>query len=79
MFFNFEKIGAIEPLLPKTLPYLTTLNLISLLPLILFAEVNNLSEHNFVAPYRFIGDDALSVDSAIVFSIPLSKVSSIIF
>ena len=39
-----------EPLLPKTFPYLTTLNLIFLLPLILFAEINNLSEQSLVAP-----------------------------
>ena len=28
-------------------------------------DINNLSEHNFVAPYRFIGAAALSVDKAI--------------
>jgi hypothetical protein len=38
-----------------------------LLNLILLAATNNLSEHNFVAPYKLIGDDALSVDNAIIF------------
>ena len=47
-----------------TLPYLTTENLISLLPLILFAAINNLSDVSLVAPYKFIGAQALSVDSA---------------
>ena len=67
LFFIFENIGAIEPLLPKTFPYLTTLYLISLLPFMLFAEMNSLSEHSLVAPYKFIGEDALSVDKATTF------------
>ena len=30
----------------------------------MLAAQNNLSEHNFVAPYKFIGETALSVDKA---------------
>jgi len=37
------KNGVTDPLLNITLPYLTTENLIFLFPLILFAEINNLS------------------------------------
>ena len=37
----------------------------SFLPLILFADKMSLSAHNFVAPYKLIGEDALSVDKAI--------------
>ena len=29
--------------------------------------MNNLSLHNFVAPYKLMGEDALSVDNAIIF------------
>ena len=60
-----------DPLDPITFPYLTTENFIDLLPTILFEEVKILSEVNFVAPQRFIGSDALSVDSAITLFIPL--------
>ena len=31
------------------------------------SEINNLSAHNFVAPYKLIGDEALSVESDITF------------
>ena len=44
------KKGITEPLEPKTFPYLTTEKCLFFLPLILFAAINNLSEHNFVAP-----------------------------
>ena len=39
----------------------------------------NLSEHNFVAPYKFIGDEALSVDNAITSFTLLSKAALIMF
>ena len=58
----------IEPLLPNTFPYLTNEKEIFLLPLTLFAAANNLSEHNLVAPYKFTGLAALSVERAITFS-----------
>ena len=43
-----------------------------------FTEVNNLSEANFVAPYKFVGLQALSVDRAITFLILFFKDKSII-
>jgi hypothetical protein len=49
-FFISIKKGITEPLEPITFPYLTTENLIGLLPLILLAAINNLSEASFVAP-----------------------------
>ena len=61
------------------MPYLTTLNDISLLPLILFADIKSLSEQSLVAPYKFNGEEALSVDNATTFLIFLSKAASIIF
>ena len=36
----------------------------------LFAAINNLSEHNFVAPYKLTGAAALSVDKATTFLTP---------
>ena len=30
----------------------------------LLADINNLSEHSLVAPYKLIGEQALSVESA---------------
>ena len=56
-----------EPLLSITFPYLTILNEIFCLPLILLAAINNLSAHSFVAPYKLTGAAALSVDKAITF------------
>ena len=50
------------------MPYLTTENLVLDSPTILFAAINNLSEANFVAPYKLMGFAALSVESAITFS-----------
>ena len=49
-FFNSRNSGTTEPLLPKTLPYLTTENLIYFFPTILFADENSLSEQSLVAP-----------------------------
>ena len=46
-------------------------------PTILLADTNNLSEHNFVAPYKFIGAAALSVLRAITFLIFFSRHASI--
>ena len=45
----------------------------------LFAAIINLSEQSFVAPYRFIGAAALSVDNAITFLTLLLKEHSIMF
>ena len=56
-----------DPLEPATFPYLTTENLVSLLPLYAFPAINNLSEQSFVAPYKLIGAQALSVDNATTF------------
>ena len=75
----FMNNGTTDPLLPKTFPYLTIENFVFLFPLMLFADDTNLSEHNFVAPYKFIGETALSVDSATNFSILFSKATSIKF
>src|SRR5690606_13687273 len=60
-FLLLMKKGITDPLDPITFPYRTTENLIGLLPLILFAAINNLSEVSLVAPYRLIGAQALSV------------------
>ncbi|MNT50090.1 hypothetical protein D3C72_1869910 [compost metagenome] len=73
------KKGITEPLDPITLPYLTTENLRSRDPLILLAAINNLSEHNLVAPYKFIGAAALSVERATTFFTPLAIAASITF
>ena len=67
LFSFFRKNGITEPFEPITLPYLTTENFIGFAPRILFAAINNLSEASFVAPYRFIGAAALSVESATTF------------
>ena len=64
---KFLKIGTTEPLDPTTFPYLTTENLIFLLPTILLAAVKILSDVSFVAPYKLIGSYALSVERAIIF------------
>ena len=50
-----------------TLPYLTTENEVSFDPLKLFADINSLSAHNLDAPYKLIGEEALSVESKIHF------------
>ena len=49
------------------------------MPTKLFAETNNLSEQSFVAPYKFTGLAALSVESAITFFTLLSIAASITF
>jgi hypothetical protein len=41
--------------------------------------MNSRSAHSFVAPYRLIGLDALSVDSATTFLTPQSMAASITF
>ena len=41
----------------------------------LFAEEKILSEQSFVAPYKFVGAAALSVDNAIIFLTLLSKLA----
>ena len=58
------KNGMTEPRDPITFPYLTTAYRVPCSPPYEFEATNNLSEANFVAPYKFIGDDALSVESA---------------
>ena len=71
--------GITEPLEELTFPYLTTENLVFFFPIILFAEMKSLSEQSFVAPYKFFGATALSVDRAITFSTLFEKHASIIF
>ena len=66
--FKLKKYGTTDPLEPITFPYLTTENKVEPL-LLVFADIKSLSEANFVAPYRFIGLDALSVDNATTFLI----------
>ena len=69
----FKKNGMTEPLEPITFPYLTTLKIVSLSPLILLAARNNFSAHNFVAPYKLTGAAALSVLKPITFLTPSSR------
>jgi len=71
------KIGTTEPLLAKTFPYLTTENRHPFFLLRLFADINNLSEHSLVAPYKFTGEEALSVERAITLFTSVSKAASI--
>ena len=73
------KKGITDPLLPATFPYLTTENIVPYSPEYALAEINNLSDTNFVPPYKFIGLTALSVDSATTFFTFLSIAASIIF
>ena len=73
----FIKIGKTEPLLPNTFPYLTTAK--QVFPIILFAVVKSLSEQSLVAPYKFIGEQALSVERAITFLILFSLAALTIF
>ena len=47
--------------------------------MILFAEIKILSEQSFVAPYKFLGATALSVDKDMTFSTLFEKQASIIF
>ena len=56
------KNGITDPLEPITLPYLTIVNFVILSLEYSDSAANNLSAANFVAPYKFIGFEALSVD-----------------
>ena len=76
---NFLNISTTLPLEPITFPYLTTEKDVFFIPVKLLAAINNLSEHNFVAPYKLIGLTALSVDNAITFLTPQSIAAFIIF
>ena len=76
---SFLNNGTTEPFEPTTFPYLTTENLVSLVPAMLFAAINNLSLANFVAPYKFIGLQALSVLRAITFFTPSSNAAFMTF
>ena len=60
------KNGITDPLEFNTLPYLTSENVVSLLPPKLFAETKSLSDANFVAPYKFTGLLALSVEKLLM-------------
>ena len=71
--------GITEPLEELTLPYLTTENFVFFFPIILFAEIKILSEQSFVAPYKFLGATALSVDKDITFLTLFEKQASIMF
>src|SRR6478609_2213383 len=75
----FKKKGITEPFEPITLPYLTTENFIGLVPRMLLAAINNLSEASFVAPYKLMGAAALSVERATTFSTLASRHALIIF
>ena len=59
--------GITLPLEPRTFPYLTIENLVFGLPDKLFAAIKSLSDVNFVAPYKLIGLEALSVESETIF------------
>ena len=63
----------------STLPYLTTEKASSGIFFKLFAAINNLSEHNFVAPYKLTGAAALSVLKATTFLTFWFKHASITF
>src|SRR5690606_6336366 len=58
------KNGITEPREPITLPYRTTEKRVPCSPEYELEATNSLSEASFVAPYRFIGELALSVDKA---------------
>ena len=68
-----------EPFDPITFPYLTTENFKSLLPLILLAAINSLSEASLVAPYKLIGAAALSVERDTTFLTFVDQLASITF
>ena len=68
-----KKKGITEPREPITFPYRTTEKCRSLSPLTLLAAMNNLSEHNLVAPYKFMGAAALSVLNATTLLTPVSR------
>ena len=60
IFFKLLNISITEPLLPKTLPYSLTENLVTP-PEKLLAEIVNFSKQNLVPPYKLNGLTALSV------------------
>ena len=78
-FLFLIKKGITDPLDPITLPYRTTENFMSLNPFILFAAIKSLSEVNLVAPYKFIGAQALYVERATTFFTFVSKQALITF
>src|SRR5690606_11687163 len=78
-FLLLIKNGMTDPLDPITFPYRTTEKRIGLLPRMLFAATKSLSDANFVAPYKLIGAQALSVDKATTRSTSVSKHASITF
>ena len=74
LFFNNElKNGITDPLELATLPYLTTAKRETWPPVSLFADKKILSEVSLVAPYRFTGLAALSVESAIIWGTELNN------
>jgi hypothetical protein len=79
LLIRSKKKGITDPRLPNTFPYLTTEKLVFFFPTKVLADKKSLSAHNFVAPYKLIGDDALSVDKAITFFTFNSIAASIIF
>ena len=62
---RFRNNGTTLPRESRTLPYRTTENRVPLLPDRLLDEITILSEANLLAPYKFIGLAALSVERAI--------------
>ena len=76
---SLAKNGTTEPFEPTTLPYLATLKRVRRVPAMLFAAVKSLSLASFVAPYRFMGLQALSVLRAITFSTLHAKAAFITF
>ena len=78
-FLYCKKIGITEPLLDITFPYLKTEKDVLASPAILFALINSLSEASFVAPYKLIGELALSVLNAKTFFTLFFKLPNIIF
>ena len=70
-----------EPLLPKTLPYRTAKNFVGCFFGFEYccALINNFSINNFVAPYVFSGETALSLPIQTALSTSFSKQASITF
>ena len=75
----FLNKGITDPLEFITLPYLTTEKIIFCAPAKVFADIKSLSAASFVAPYKLIGLQALSVDKAMTFFIFFSKAAKITF
>jgi len=74
-----RKKGITDPREPNTFPYLTTPKDVSCEPEYELPATNSLSDANFVAPYKLIGELALSVERAITFLTFLSIAASIRF